>query len=106
MLGIGGMIVFHAVVSSVFGDGHQDVRRHGIALLPGVSFVAAGFVIVLVRGFHGASADSKAAESGSFWKNRTRLLRVWAEPTRRSRSQSNQKFLASFFQERRPSFLA
>jgi hypothetical protein len=42
MLGIGGIIVLYAVVSSVFGDGYQDVRRHGLALLPGMALVLAG----------------------------------------------------------------
>jgi hypothetical protein len=43
--------------------------------------------------------------SGSFLKKRTKkLLQVWAVPLRKDRSQTNQKFFASFFQKRRPSF--
>jgi mono/diheme cytochrome c family protein len=38
----------------------------------------------------------------SFLKKRTKkLLRVWAEPLRKSRSRNRQKFFASFFQKRR-----
>jgi hypothetical protein len=47
---------------------------------------------------------SSGKESGSFLKKRTKkLLRVWAEPVRRDRSQKVQKFFASFFQKRSPS---
>jgi hypothetical protein len=38
--------------------------------------------------------------SGSFLKKRTKkLLRVWAVPLRKGRSQNNQKFFASFFKK-------
>jgi hypothetical protein len=40
-------------------------------------------------------------ESSSFLKKRTKkLLRIWAEPIPRNRSQKQQKFFASFFQKR------
>jgi hypothetical protein len=43
--------------------------------------------------------------SGSFLKKRTKkLLQVQAEPIRKDRSRNDQKFFASFFQKRRPSF--
>jgi hypothetical protein len=49
---------------------------------------------------------SQVEESSSFLKKRTKkLLRVRAELMRRGRSQNNQKFFASFFQKRSPSFL-
>jgi hypothetical protein len=48
-------------------------------------------------------------ESGSFLKKggarpagTKKLLIVWAEPIRKSRSQNREKFFASFFQKRRP----
>jgi general secretion pathway protein D len=45
-------------------------------------------------------------ESGSFLKKRTKnLLRVWAEPLRKGRSQNRPTFFASFFQKRRSFFL-
>ncbi len=47
----------------------------------------------------------KKGRSGSFLKKRTKKpLQVWAESNRRVRSPNNQKFFASFFQKRRPSF--
>jgi mono/diheme cytochrome c family protein len=45
--------------------------------------------------------------SSSFLKKRTKkLLPVWAEPLRKSRSLNRQKFFASFFQKRRPCLYA
>jgi hypothetical protein len=47
-----------------------------------------------VRGSHGGQ------ESSSFLKKRTKkLLFMWAEPIRKSRSKNSQKFFASFFQK-------
>jgi hypothetical protein len=42
-----------------------------------------------------------------FFEKRTKkLLFVWVEPIRQSRSQNRQEFFASFFQKRRPFFRA
>ena len=43
--GLGGVIVLYAVVSSVFGDGYQDIRRHALGLLIGLPFVLCGVVV-------------------------------------------------------------
>jgi hypothetical protein len=58
--------------------------------------------------YHGGARGGQSGKKGSssFLKKRTKkLLRVWAEPIRRGRSQNEQKFFASFFQKRRACLL-
>jgi hypothetical protein len=53
----------------------------------------------------GVKSSSFLKKGGARPAGTKKLLRMWAELIRGSRSQNEQKFFAAFFQKRSPSFL-
>lgn len=49
MIGLGGLTEAYAIVSSVFGDGYQDLHRHALLIPCGLTFVLAGVVELQAR---------------------------------------------------------
>jgi hypothetical protein len=48
MIGLGGVVTFYSIFSSVFGDGYSALPKHAVLFLEGVSFQLAGLFLMLM----------------------------------------------------------
>ena len=49
--GYGGIIIFYAIASSVYGDGFSDFEKHAVGIVVGFGFQSIGVLTLLILGF-------------------------------------------------------